>query len=182
MQEKQRMKRDEKNWKYDIILISILLLMKRNQLFSGATRPFPHTSFQKVCDSHVIGNFPSKQQRQDKPKIYSACNQNNCSDSKSPDSGSDIIAELYALRQEVNMLRDVVLNLKKEINILKSLNDKDATTSQLQTHEVHKELDHDVSVKMNEEIDINFDEYLSVLQRKKLLQSSTPSKKRYQPM
>ena len=73
------------------------------------------------------------------------------------------------------MLRHVVMALKNELVDLKLSNEKkDEVVTKLLLREVSKKLTHDGNAKMNEEIEVNFDEYLSVLQRKKLLQSSTP--------
>ena len=154
-----------------------LISMKRNQLFSGATRPFPHASFQRVDDSNAMGNFHMKQQRPDQSRVNltSELLESNNGSNKSFYRSSEVTTELSALCQEVSMLRHVVLELKNELVDIKLSNEKkDEVITKLLSREASKKLTHDGNPKMNEEIDVNFDEYLSILQRKKLLQSSAP--------
>ena len=140
------------------------VIMRRTQLFRGATRPFPHTSFQRFCDSNVVNNLPLKQKQEEQTKV-NCINDPGVSENRIHVSDDSILL-LNNLCQEINVLRSAVLELKKEVIDLKSLSHHEYE-SIAKPHDA-KQLTQEVNEKESEEIDINFDDYLHALRRKKL--------------
>ena len=88
---------------------------------------------------------------------------------KDPLPNVEFMIEFKALKEEVNMTYKVVAELKKEVMELKHIlihkKDKMSTKSQLQ--EVTIESVQEINESVNEEIDINFNDYLQMLRKKK---------------
>ena len=145
--------------------------MKR-QLFGGATRPFPHSSF---LSGDVVNNSLSKQQQlmHKNDQSDSNCDDNttgmDTSSNTTSSNNVEFMIEFKALKEEVNMTYKVVAELKKEVMELKHIlthkKDKMSTKSQLQ--EVTIESVQEINENVNEEIDINFNDYLQMLRKKK---------------
>ena len=88
---------------------------------------------------------------------------------KDPLPNVEFMIEFKALKEEVNMTYKVVAELKKEVMELKHIliHKKDEMSTKSQLQEVTIESVQEINENVNEEIDINFNDYLQMLRKKK---------------